>query len=87
MEIEIKNEQTIIVSLNVIDQNKKSVNLNKMNSNELIDVLEEATNSFLEFQWKIESLLDKKCPSGFMIRDGEKIEWTQAINAMSLLNQ
>ena len=86
MEIQTGSGKNINIDL-IITYGGKPIKLNKMSSNDLIDILEEVTNSFLELQWEIEATLDEKCPSGFMIRDGEKIDWSEAIRQMSLLIQ
>ena len=64
MEVEIKNNEVIDVELSVKRKNGKDINLDTLSCQNLLEVLQEATNEFMNIQLTIETILDNKNPTG-----------------------
>ena len=83
MEVEIKNNEVIDVELSVKRKNGKDINLDTLSCQNLLEVLQEATNEFMNIQLTIETILDNKNPTGECYYNGEKKHWSEHISEIS----
>ena len=83
--MQIGNGKIINIEITIKNSKGKDINLDKLSPNDLVDVLEEVSNEFLNMQSSIETILDTKCPSGYMIRNGEKVEIVSVLQSLNLI--
>ena len=85
MEIEVGKGRIINIEVSIKSKKGRKINFNSLSASDLVDVLEELSNEFLNEQSAIEMAIDNKCPDGYMMRNGEKEEVVSVLQGISTI--
>ena len=78
MELKLKNKKVNVICTSY-DINGKETNLSKLSAQDLLDILEELTKDFKQYQSNIESVLYNRTDDGNVLWDGVLKPWTEHI--------
>ena len=85
MKIQTEKGKNIDIQISIKSDKGRKINFNSLSASDLVDVLEELSNEFLNEQSAIEMAIDNKCPDGYMMRNGEKEEVVSVLQSISTI--